>query len=73
MGRQYVVKLLLGLCIDPTAGDAATRENERVLALTIDNGELDFAVKRRAVYRLPVHSFYLSQKLTDVLDLNHLT
>ena len=72
MCRQYVVKLLLGLCINPAPDDAATRKNERVLSLNINNGEFHFAVKRRAIYRLPVHNFNLSQKLTDVLDLNHL-
>jgi hypothetical protein len=70
--RQYAIEMLLGLCVDPAADDAATRENKRVLALTIDNGEFHFAVKRRAIYRLPVHAGIFVSKRNEVFDLDHL-
>ena len=66
------MKLLFSSCIDPGADNAATRENECVLALTIDNGEFHFVVKRRGIDWLPVHAGIFTNKRNAVFDLDHL-
>jgi hypothetical protein len=52
MGRPHV-EPLLGLRVDPAGENAPAREYERVRTVTVEDGEFEVAVERRAGDRLP--------------------
>lgn len=52
MGRPHVDPLF-GFRADPAGENPPAREDERVRAITIKNGELEIAVEGRAGDRLP--------------------
>jgi hypothetical protein len=65
MGRRYV-DVLLGRGIDPTAGDTAAWKHQGV-HLTLDDGEFEVAIERRAGYRFPHRSGWKDHRKADAL------
>ena len=46
---------LLALHLHPAAKDAAAREDKRMRAISVDDGQFEIAVNGRVGYRFPVH------------------
>jgi hypothetical protein len=68
VGRAYRdPPLRVGM--QPTAGNLTTREDDRVVFLAVEDGELKIAVKRRGRYRLP-HETLLRLGGGGYFDLN---
>jgi hypothetical protein len=53
--RGIDVDPLLALGIHPSAENAATRKDERVRAVSVNDGHLQIAIERRGMDELPLH------------------
>jgi len=53
--RRINVDPVLGDGVHPPAGNAPARENKRVFAIIINDGQFEVAVERRAGYGFPIH------------------
>ena len=59
-----------GLRVHPAAKRAPARKHEAVLAVLIDDGQLEFEVKRRSRYEFP-HSLLVRRETSPIFDLDH--
>jgi hypothetical protein len=58
--RRTHLDPLPGDRIHPAAKNSAARENERMLAVLVDNGQFEIAIKRRGRDRLP-HALFMGR------------
>jgi hypothetical protein len=59
---------LLSLCVDPSAQNAPTGEDERMWAVPINDGQLKIAVEWCGRNRLPLHTSSIAKSPSCQID-----